>query len=59
MEGKVAFGKLNTDQNPKTSMRFQIEAIPTLMVFKDGEMVERLVGARPKDDLSKRLKAHL
>ena len=52
MEGKVAFGKLNTDQNPKTSMRFQIEAIPTLLVFKDGEMAERLVGSRPKDDLA-------
>jgi thioredoxin 1 len=59
LEGKVAFGKLNTDQNPKTSMRFQIEAIPTLLVFKDGEMAERLVGARTKDDLSRRLQAHL
>lgn len=59
MQGKVAFGKLNTDQNPKTSLRFQIEAIPTLMVFKEGEMVERLVGARQKDDLSRRLKARL
>jgi thioredoxin 1 len=59
LEGKVAFGKLNTDQNPKTSMRFQIEAIPTLLVFKDGEMAERLVGSRPKDDLKKRLQAHL
>jgi len=59
MKGQVAFGKLNTDENSKTSMRFQIEAIPTLLVFKDGEMVERLVGARPKDDLSRRLKARL
>jgi thioredoxin len=59
MQGKIAFGKLNTDQNPKTSMRFQIEAIPTLLVFKDGEMAERLVGSRTKDDLSRRLQAHL
>jgi thioredoxin 1 len=59
LKGKVAFGKLNTDQNAKTSMRFQIEAIPTILIFKDGDMVERLVGARPKDDLQRRLQARL
>jgi thioredoxin 1 len=59
MQGKVAFGKLNTDMNPKTSMRFQIEAIPTLLVIKDGELAERVVGAKPKEDLARRLKAHL
>jgi len=59
MKGKIAFGKLNTDLNPRTSMRFQIEAIPTMLVFKDGEMVDRIVGAKPKDDLARRLKAFL
>ncbi|MBI0584518.1 MAG: thioredoxin [Methanomassiliicoccus sp.] len=59
MQGKVAFGKLNTDMNPKISMRFQIEAIPTLLVFKEGELVDRIVGAKPKEDLARRLKAHL
>lgn len=59
MEGKVAFGKLNTDMNPRTSMRFQIEAIPTLLVFREGELVERMVGAKPKEDLVRRLKVHL
>ncbi|MDW5561772.1 MAG: thioredoxin [Methanomassiliicoccus sp.] len=59
MQGKIAFGKLNTDMNPKVAMRFQIEAIPTLLVLKDGELVERLVGAKPKEDLARRLRAHL
>ncbi|WP_019178572.1 thioredoxin [Methanomassiliicoccus luminyensis] len=59
MKGQAAFGKLNTDENPKTSMRFQIEAIPTLLVFREGELVDRHVGARPKDDLKRRLTSRL
>ncbi len=59
MKGQIAFGKLNTDMNPKTSMRFQIEAIPTMLVFKDGNMADRIVGAKPKEDLARRLKAFL
>ena len=59
MQGKIAFGKLNTDMNPKISMRFQIEAIPTLLVMKGGDLVERIVGAKPKEDLARRLKADL
>lgn len=55
--GKVAFGKLNTDMNPRTAMRFQIEAIPTLLVFKEGKLVDRIIGAKPKEDLARRLKA--
>ena len=59
MQGKVAFGKLNTDENQKTAMRYTIEAIPTLLVFKDGELADRWVGARPKEDLARRLLAML
>jgi thioredoxin 1 len=59
LKGKVAFGKLNTDENQRTAMRFSIEAIPTLLVFKDGELVDRWVGARPKEDLTRRLQAFL
>jgi len=59
MQGKVAFGKLNTDENRNISMRFTIEAIPTLLVFKDGELVDRWVGSRPKEDLARRLQALL
>ncbi|MGI5961994.1 MAG: thioredoxin, partial [Methanomassiliicoccaceae archaeon] len=49
LQGKVAFAKLNTDENQRTAMRYTIEAIPTLLVFKDGELVDRWVGARPKE----------
>lgn len=59
MKGQIAFGKLNTDQNPQTSLRFQIEAIPTLLVFRDGDLVDRHVGARPKEDLKRRLASRL
>lgn len=59
MQGKVAFAKLNTDENQKTAMRYTIEAIPTLLVFKDGELADRWVGARPKEDLARRLQAML
>ena len=51
LSGKVAVGKLNTDENQGIAMRFNINAIPTLLVFKDGVMYEPLVGLRPKEDI--------
>lgn len=51
LEGKAAFAKLNTDENQGIAVRFQINAIPTLLVFKDKVLVEALVGLRPKEDL--------
>lgn len=51
LEGKAAFAKLNTDDNQGIAARFQINAIPTLLVFKDKVLVEALVGLRPKEDL--------
>ena len=51
MDGKAAFGKLNTDENQGIAMRFEINAIPTLLVFKDGVMHEPLVGLRPKEEI--------
>ncbi len=51
LEGKVAVAKLNTDENPGISARFEITAIPTLLMFKDKIMLEPLVGLRPKDDI--------
>lgn len=51
LEGKVAFAKLNTDENQGIAVRFQINAIPTLLVFKDNVLVEALVGLRPKEDI--------
>jgi len=44
----VTFAKLNTDENPQAAMAFNIMSIPTLLFFKDGNMVERTVGALPK-----------
>ncbi len=46
--GKLAIGKLNVDDNPDVAMRFSVQSIPTLILFKDGEPVKRLVGAKGK-----------
>ena len=51
LDGKVAVGKLNTDENQGIAMRFNINAIPTMLVFKDGVMHEPLVGLRPKEEI--------
>ena len=58
MKGKVVFGKLNVDENPETSMKHKIMSIPTLLVFKKGNLVERLVGAYPKEELKKKLEPY-
>ena len=56
--GKVKVGKLNTDDNPATAMRYQIRGIPTVLVFKKGQIVEQRVGAMPKPELAKLISAH-
>jgi thioredoxin 1 len=58
MQGKVVFGKLNVDENPQTSMKHQIMSIPTLLVFKNGNLVDRLVGAYPKEELKRKLEPY-
>ncbi|HID71407.1 MAG TPA: thioredoxin, partial [Thermoplasmata archaeon] len=57
--GKVVFAKLNTDENRNTAMRFGIMSIPTLLVFKNGKLVDRIVGALPKPMLEHKLKPYL
>lgn len=57
--GKVKFVKLNTDENPKVSAQFGIRSIPTLMIFKNGQLVNQVVGFRPKSQLSPLLDAAL
>ena len=52
--GKVAVGKLNTDENQRTAMNYGIMSIPTLLVFKDGQRVDQIVGLLPKDTLKTR-----
>ena len=49
--GKLRIAKLNVDDNPETARRFDVMSIPTLLVFKDGEQVKRLVGAKGKGQL--------
>lgn len=53
--GQVAFLKLNTDENQATAMKYGIMSIPTLMMFKDGQRVDQVVGLVPKDSLKTRL----
>ncbi len=58
MQGKIVFGKLNVDENPQTSMKYGIMSIPTMLVFKNGQLVDRLVGAMPKEMLLQKLKPY-
>ena len=57
--GKVLFGKLNVDENPRTAERFWIFGIPTLLIIRNGKEVDRIVGLVPKDQIEARLKKHL
>ena len=57
LHGKVVFGKLNVDENPQTSAKHQIMSIPTLLVFKNGILIDRIVGAPSKDTLKQKLTA--
>lgn len=57
--GKVAFGKLNVDENPLTSGEFEVQSIPTLLIFRNGEAVDGIIGAVPKHQLEARIKSHL
>lgn len=57
--GRVAFGKLNVDENPLTSSEFQVQSIPTLLIFRDGEPVDGIIGAVPKYQIESKLKAQL
>lgn len=52
LKGKITFGKLNTDENQDIAMRYQVQAIPTLLIFKDGKLADRKVGALPKKVLA-------
>lgn len=59
MAGKATFAKLNVDDNPVTSQQFGIQGIPTIVVFKDGEPVDGLVGAAPKQTIEARIKPYV
>ena len=58
-DGRVVVGKLNVDDNPGTAGRFSIRGIPTLLLFKGGQIVEQVVGLADKDSLKKLLEKHV
>lgn len=55
MAGRVRFAKLNVDENPSTAARFGVRSIPTLLVFRDGREVDRLVGVQPRAEIARRI----
>jgi len=57
--GKATIGKLNVDENPNTAFKFQIRGIPAMLIFKDGKVVESVVGLTPKEELKKVLDRHV
>ena len=59
-EGKdVVIGKLDVDNNPEVSMKYGVRSIPTVLVFKDGELVDKQIGASPKSVYASKIEEHL
>jgi thioredoxin 1 len=57
--GRVKVAKLDVDANPKTPMRFNVRSIPSILFFKQGSLVDTVVGAVPKANLTKKIEQHL
>ena len=58
-EGKALVGKVDVDNNQEVSMQYGIRNIPTVLIFKNGEVVDKLVGVSPKEVIAEKLSAHL
>jgi len=59
LSGKVRVGKLDVDANQGTAGRFRVQSIPSLLIFKDGKEVDRIVGAQSKESILRRLNSYL
>lgn len=57
--GKIQVGKLNVDHNPEVSINYGITSIPAILFFKNGQMVDKLVGAQPKGNFVKKIEQHM
>jgi thioredoxin 2 len=55
-QGRYKIGKLNVDENPLTASRYQIASIPTMLIFRDGQLVDRLIGLQSKPAIAERLR---
>jgi len=58
-EGKIKVGKLDVDNNPNVSMQYGIRSIPTLLIFRDGKVVDQVMGAVPKNMITAKLDSQL
>lgn len=58
-EGKAKIGKLNVDQNPEVSMKYGVRSIPTILILKNGEIVDKHVGVTTKQNLAQKIEANL
>ena len=54
-QGRYRITKLNVDENPQTASRYQIASIPTMLIFKDGKLIDRIIGVQPKQAIAERL----
>ncbi|WMW26013.1 thioredoxin [Methanolobus sediminis] len=59
MQGKVVFGKLNVDEEKMTAIKFGITSIPAMLIFKNGEFVDKLIGAVPKQTIIQKLQPYI
>lgn len=57
--GKISIGKLDVDHNRQSAMNFGIRSIPTLLLFKDGDVVETIIGAAPKAQIVEKISKHI
>ena len=58
-EGKAVIGKVDVDNNQQVSIEYGIRSIPTVLIFKNGEVVDKIVGVAPKETIAQKLNAHM